>query len=317
MLKIIGTGRAVPDFIADNAFFERLVDTSDEWIVSRTGIKTRHILKEGSLTELAFKAAKNALDNANIKPNDLDLIICSSLQGDYITPSLACCVKSKIKATCPAFDINAACAGFIYSLNVAAGLIKSEIYNNVLIISAERLSKFVDYTDRSTCVLFGDGAGAAVVTEGNALRYINVGTEEGIELLFANSGLPQNCFTKKREQGFITMNGPEIFKFATQTVLSAIKDVGKRLSIKADDIKWFLLHQANGRIIDTIRKTLKQPQEKFPENHSKFGNTSAASIPMLMDELNREGKFKKGDLLFLSAFGGGLTKGSCVITWDK
>ena len=317
MLKIIGTGRAIPDFIADNAFFEKIVDTTDDWIVSRTGIKTRHIMTEGGLTELAAAAAQNALDNANLEPADLDLIICSTLQGDYITPSLACCVKSKIKADCPAFDINAACAGFIYSLNVAAGLIKSQIYNNILIISAERLSKIVDYTDRSTCVLFGDGAGAAVVSKGDCLRYINIGAKEGIELLNALSGLPENCFTKKREQGFLYMNGPEIFKFATQTVLSEINEVNRRLNVKPDDIQWFLLHQANGRIIETVRKSLKQPQEKFPENYSRFGNTSAASIPMLMDEVNRDNKFKKGDLLFLSAFGGGLTMGSCVIEWDK
>ena len=315
-IKIIGTGSCVPKYCADNKFFTQLVDTSEEWIKTRTGINNRHILKEQTLTEISVTAAKNALENADIKAQDIDLIICSTLQGDYIVPSLACLIQKEIGANCPSFDINAACSGFIYALKIAEGFITSSAYKNILVVSADRLSKFVDYKDRSTCVLFGDGAGAAVLTGGKETSYIKLEAKGGKENLSISAGCPENPFCGcNAVQGYMQMNGQEIFKFAVSTVLKAAKDVQKATGIKADDIDYYLLHQANGRIIEMVQSQLNQPAEKFPVNYSEYGNTSAASIPILLDEQNRKGVFKDGDLLFLSAFGGGLTSGTCLLRW--
>lgn len=316
--KIIGTGSCTPDYVADNHFFEQLVETSDEWITTRTGIKTRHILKDQSLLDLAVKAALSALENAGVKADELDLIICSTMQGDYIVPSLACLIQGEIKAKCPAFDINAACSGFIYALEVADGFITSKKYNKVLVISADQLSKFIDYKDRSTCVLFGDGAGAVLLVSGDNLKFLKLIAKGDKENLNIIACAPQSPFCQTaKPHGYLSMNGQEIFKFAVSTVVKASKEIAKVCGISSDDIDFYLLHQANGRIIEMVQNQLKQPSEKFPVNYSEYGNTSAASIPIILDEQNRKGTFKKGDKIFMSAFGGGLTSGVCVIEWGK
>lgn len=315
-INIIGTGSCVPKYCADNNFFTQLVDTSEEWITTRTGIKNRHILKDQTLTEISITAAINALENAGVKAEELDLIICSTMQGDYIVPSLACLIQQAIGANCPSFDINAACSGFIYALKIADGFITSSIYKKILVVSADKLSKFVDYKDRSTCVLFGDGAGAVVLIGGKDICYIKLEAKGGKENLNISAACPASPFCDQNiMQGYMQMNGREVFKFAVSAVIKAAKDAEKIAGIKADDIDFFLLHQANGRIIEMVQNQLNQPAEKFPVNYSEYGNTSAASIPILLDEQNRKGMFKSGDLLFLSAFGGGLTSGTCILKW--
>ena len=315
---ITGTGSATPTNIVDNAYFEKLVDTSDDWITTRTGIKTRHILKDQTLLDIGIKAAQNALDNANIKAQELDMIICSTIQGDYIVPSFACLLQKNLGAKCPAFDVNAACSGFLYSLDIADSYFKSGKYSKVLIVSCEQLSKFVDYTDRTTCVLFGDAAGAVVLEKGDSLKYINLTAKGDNENLKITSALQKSPFNATPSpQGYLYMNGQEIFKYAVSTAIKAFKDASKQTGLKADDINFYLLHQANGRIIEMVQNQLKQPKEKFPFNYNEYGNTSAASIPLLLDEQNKKGILKKGKILFLSAFGGGLTSGSAIIEWSK
>lgn len=315
--RITGTGSCVPDNIADNKFFEELVETSDEWITTRTGIKTRHILKKQTLLDISIKAAKNALTEAGVKAEDIDLLICSTMQGDYIVPSFACLIQKNINAKCPSYDINAACSGFIYALDIAEKYFKSGKYKKILIVSCDQLSKLIDYNDRSTCVLFGDGAGAAVLECGDCLKYIKLTAKGDDSNLTVKAHFPENPFNDgESKQGFLKMSGQEIFKYAVSTAVKAAKDAEKSTSISLSDIDYFLLHQANGRIIEMVQNQLKQPMEKFPFNYHNYGNTSAASIPLLLDEINKKGKLKKGDMLFLSAFGGGLTSGSCMLQWN-
>lgn len=315
-LKITGTGRAVPKKIVSNDELSKFVDTNDEWISSRTGIKSRHVCTDESMTDLCEKAAKNAIIKADLKSNDIDYIICTTISGDYVTPSLACTVAQRLDINCPAFDINAACSGFIYALNVADGFLSTNKAENILIISAEMMSKHVDWNDRATCVLFGDGAGACVVTKGNALKYIDLTARGDVEILNLPSGSGNSPFANKKELGYLTMKGQDVFKFAVSMIDSQTKVALKELNISAGDIDYFVLHQANKRIIDFARTKLKQPKEKFPINIERYGNISSASIPIMLDEMIDEGKIEKGTRLLLSAFGGGLTTGTCVMIWE-
>ena len=317
---IIGTGSCLPELTVTNEDLAKLVDTSDEWITTRTGIKERRILSEESLLEIAAKAAKAALENAKVDAGELDLIICTTMQGDYVTPSLACLLQTEIKANCAAFDINAACSGFMYALDMAQAYFAAKKVKKILIVSAEQLSKFTDWEDRSTCVLFGDGAGAVVLAEGDGLISIRLKAKGHVDFLNIPSFVPQNPFSGKKEnipKSYVHMNGREIYKFAVSTVtedtMKAVADAG----ISVDDVDYYLLHQANGRIIDAARSRLGQPECKFPVNLANTGNTSSASIPILLDELNSKNRLKKGDILLMSAFGGGLTAGVCIIKWGK
>ncbi|NLK17101.1 MAG: ketoacyl-ACP synthase III [Clostridiales bacterium] len=315
-LMITGTGSCAPSSSAGNVFFERLVDTTDEWITARTGIKNRHIISGETLSELATAAARRALESAGTEAAELDLIICATMQGDYIIPSMGCVVQREIGATCPAFDLNAACAGFLFALDVADGLISSGKYNKILIVCSDQLSKFIDYSDRSTCVLFGDGAGAAVVERGDSLRYIRICSKGDADLLSINSARPKSpFFVEGKSQGYLAMSGQDVFKFAVSAVVGSIKEACAAMGITPDDIDYFLLHQANGRIIDMAKSQLGQPCEKFLTNLAEYGNTSAASIPLLLDEQRRKGTFKRGDMLAISGFGGGLCWGTCLLKW--
>lgn len=315
-LKIISTGRSVPENPVSNKQFEAFLDTDDRWITTRTGIKTRYISSGETLTQLGINAAESALEKAGIGIGEIDLVLCATTCGDFIFPSLACCIAERLKTRCPAFDLNAACSGFVYALDVADCYISCGRAKNVLIICAEMMSSLVDWHDRSTCILFGDGAAACVVTEGTALKYINLTANGNTEILNLPFGSGNNPFKKQTQTGFAQMRGQDVFKFAVSMVESESLSALSRLGMTADDIDYFVLHQANRRIIETIRARMEQSEEKFPINIDRYGNISSVSVPLLLDEMLEDGKIKKGSRLLLSAFGAGLTTGTCVLIWE-
>lgn len=316
-LKIIGTGAGIPKKSISNDDLALFLDTDDEWITSRTGIKSRFICTDETLTNLSEQAAAQAIEKAGLTPEEIGLIICSTIGSDHRTPSLACCVAQRINAKCPAFDINAACSGFLYALEIASLYLNADKTKNILIICAEMMSKHVDWNDRSTCVLFGDGAAACVVTGGTALKYIHLVAKGDVQTLNLPSGTGNSPFIiNKKEYAFLHMEGQEVFKFAIGMVERELQRALAALHLLPEDIDFFLLHQANKRIIDSARTRLKQPKEKFPTNIATYGNISSASIPLLLHEMLGEGKIKSGDILFLSAFGAGMTAGSCIMIWE-
>jgi len=315
--KITGTGRAVPANSVTNHQLSEFLDTSDEWIVTRTGIQSRYICSTETLTELAVSAAEKAMKKAGVQISNIDMIICATLGGDYVFPSLACCVAGQLGANCPSVDLNAACTGFLYALNFADMYYNSGKTGNLLIICAERMSTRVDWRDRNTCVLFGDAAGACALSKGSSLKYLRLGvTGDTTQLnLPSTSG---NCpFSPTRdESNYAFMDGQAVFKFATRTLENEARQAFKALGISPEDIDLYLIHQANKRILEYVRLKLEQPPEKFPMNLHRYGNVSAATIPILLDELLEEGRISAGSKLFLSAFGAGLTYGSCVLEWE-
>ncbi len=315
-VKIIGTGCAFPKRAVTNDELAAMVDTSDEWISARTGIKSRFVCTEESLAEICGEAAGKAIEKAGLTPADMDLIICSTLNGDYITPSLACTVAEKLGVCCPAFDINAACAGFVYALGVAEGFILSGRHKNILIVSAEKMSKHIDWHDRATCVLFGDGAGACVVTKGGALRFIRLTVKPDAGLLHIDCGNGNSPFAPKKETGYLHMKGQDVFKFAVTNIDTNVKLAMDSLNLTADDIDYFVFHQANRRIIEYARARLGQPEEKMPLNIENYGNISSATIPILLDRMLDDGRIKPGTKLLMTAFGAGLTTGTCVLVWE-
>lgn len=318
--KIIGTGSAVPDCIVTNDDLAKIMDTSDEWIRSRTGIRERRIAQAGSGTSLlAAEAARKALENSQVAPEDLDIIILATTSGDCSFPSGACEVQGAIGAVnAIAFDISAACSGFLFAFNTIHSFFQAGIYKTGLVIGVDIFSKLVDWTDRSTCVLFGDGAGAAVVKVADSGVIHMVMGSDGTKgkVLECVSRTTDNFLTGKIPQlGFTTMDGQEVFKFAVKTVPAAIKKTLEESHTDINEIKYFILHQANYRIFESIAKRLKMPMDKFPVNLDRYGNTSAASIPLMLDELNREGKLLPGDKIVLSGFGAGLTWGATLMEW--
>lgn len=318
--KIIGTGCQLPAYVADNNYLATLVETSDEWIAERTGIRKRHLVREETTTSMAADAAKKALADSGLQAEDIELLIVATISPDTETPSTACRVQAEIGASrAVAFDINAACSGFLYALHVADAFIKSGVYKNALLIGAETLSRLVDWTDRSTCILFGDGAGAAVVQaseEGGVLSR-SVGSDGSRWEVLSCMGRPNRNPICERGgvPGYLHMDGQEVFKFAVKTVPACVEDVLQKAGISADEVKYFVLHQANSRIIQSAAKRLGQPKEKFPMNLDRCGNTSAASLPILLAQMNGKGMLEKGDKLVLSGFGAGLTWGACLMEW--
>lgn len=316
--NIIGTGSAYPLCAKTNDELSQIVETSDEWIATRTGIKSRYISTTESISDFSEQAARNALENASAKPEELDLIICATLRGDYITPSLACVLQKRLGANCPAFDVNAACTGFIYALDIALGYFERKRAKNILVVAAEEMSKLVDWKDRSTCVLFGDGAGAVVLSEGDGLLSIKLSASGSEDLLRINSGMGNCPFAESKDvDPFLSMNGKEVYKFAIAAMCGDLEEVIREAGLSQQDIDFVLPHQANSRIIETAKSKLSIPPERYRSNIERYGNTSAASIPVLLDEINRAGELEPGKLLALSAFGGGLTTGACVIQWKK
>lgn len=317
-MRIIGTGSAHPKRTLTNDDLSKMMDTSDEWIRERTGIRTRQVITDETLEDLAAEAAQKALDDAGIKAAELDYIICSNVAYEYATPTVASIVEGKIGASCPCVDLNAACTGFIYAIDFAEALLQTGRATNILVMAAEEPTRMVDWNDRSTCVLFGDGAGAMVVTKGEGLRAIKVSSKSNLNVLHYKRKLePTPFITKEEEHIPLYMAGQEVFKTAVTCSLRDLLAVLSDAGLDKDDITYYVLHQANYRILDFIRHRFGADTSKFPTNVDKYGNTSSASIPMLLDELNREGKLKKGDLLAFSAFGAGFTSGACIIEWNK
>ncbi len=312
--RIIGTGSYAPKKVLTNHDLEKMIETSDEWITERTGIKERRIAAEGETTsDMAAKAAKKALEMAGIEPDEIDTIIVATVTPDMDFPSTACFVQNKLKAhKAASFDIAAACSGFIYALSVADSLIKSGHSKYALVIGAEIFSRITDWTDRNTCVLFGDGAGAAVLAKTTGKRGIlstHLHSEGSSWKLLCASSHEENAKT------YIRMHGNEVFKVAVRALEDVAIEALEHNGLKGDDIDWFIPHQANERIIVATAKRLGVQMDKVYMNLNRYGNTSAASIPLALDEAVRNGNVKDDDLILLDAFGGGFTWASALVRW--
>ena len=317
--RIIGTGSYLPSLVVSNQDLEKKVDTTDEWIRSRTGIERRHIAVEETTTSMAVHAARAALENAGVEPEELDLILVGTISGDCYFPSTACQVQSALGADkAVAFDVSAACAGFLFGLGIADAYIKSGMIKTALVIGSETLSKMMDWKDRSTCVLFGDGAGAAVVREDEqGILSLLQGSDgaRGEALVCENRRVNNPYRESSRELDFTKMNGQEVYRSAVRTVPKSVEEALALAKTQADEIKYFIMHQANIRILEAVAKRLEQPFEKFPTNLQECGNISAGSVPVLLDEVNRAGNLKRGDKIVLAGFGAGLTCGTTVLVW--
>ena len=305
--KICGTGAYIPEKILDNEALSKLVDTSDEWIRSRTGIRRRRIAGEKeTVAFMAGEAAKAALQNAKVNGSAVELILAATMSAEEAMPGVAARVQQTIGAKGAAsFDINSACTGFLAALNTAQTYIEAGIYKTVLVVGAEKLSSLVDWNDRNSCILFGDGAGAVVLKADPEGLYVQVSHSEGEKGQALTA--PKN--------GFLQMDGRAVFEFAVSRVPEVIREVLKKAGIEKEEVDFYLLHQANRRIISAAVKRLGLEEERFPMNMEEYGNTSAASIPILLYEENRRGKLKKDSLLVLSGFGGGLTYGASLLRW--
>ncbi|WP_018132890.1 beta-ketoacyl-ACP synthase III [Effusibacillus pohliae] len=321
---VLGTGSALPERVLTNADLEKMVDTSDEWIVSRTGIRERRIADaQTASSDLSVEAARKAIIDAGISVEDIGLVICATVTPDYMFPATACLVQERlgIKKT-GAFDLSAGCSGFLYGLACAVPMIQSGMAKYALVIGVDTLSKITDYTDRNTCVLFGDGAGAVVlgpVPEGRGFLGFDLGADgSGGEQLMMAAGGSRNPATQEsvlNRQHTIAMNGKEVFKFAVRVMNTATEEVLRKVGLEKTDVDFLVPHQANIRIIDYARERLGLPEDKVVVNLDRYGNMSSASIPVALDEAHRMGKFKEGDLLLLVGFGAGLTWGAAALRW--
>ncbi len=321
---ITGTGAALPEQTVTNSDLEKMVETSDEWIVSRTGIRERRKLEDGlSGVDLTERASREALERASLDPSELDLIVVATVTPDYPTPSTSCLLQARLKAfKAAAVDLSAGCTGFIYALTVGHQFICSGIYKKVLVVGVEVLTRVTDWEDRSTCVLFGDGAGAVVLQATEEARgFINFSLKadgRGAELLILPAGgsaMPASTETLEKRLHFLKMNGNEIFKFAVRVVEETLIDMLGREKLSPENLNYLFLHQANLRIIEHIRKRLKLPAEKVPVNIDRFGNMSSATIPIAIHEEIVAGHLKEGDLVAMVAFGAGLTWGGLLMKW--
>jgi len=324
-VKIIGTGYYVPTKVLTNEDLEKMVDTNHEWIITRTGIVERRIAEDNETTsDIASKAALKALKDSNIKPEEIDLIIVATNSPDMIFPATACLVQKRIKAVNAAtLDLQAGCTGAVYALITAWQYIATGFYDNVLVIGADVLSKFVDWTDRNTCILFGDGAGAAVLKadqEKGIFSGCLTGDGSYDDLIMIPAGLSKNPAsheTVEKKMHYVKMKGNEVFKLAVKSMKrTTVKTLGK-CNLSVEDIDCFIPHQANIRIISALTRVLKIKKDKVFVNLNKYGNTSAASVMIALDEAVKEGKIKNGDIVALTAFGAGLTSGTIVLRWIK
>lgn len=304
----------LPKKIVTNDMLSEFLDTSDQWIASRTGVRSRKVISDEKLEDMAVEAALLALEDAGMNAGDLDLIICSNVVNEYITPQLSCIIQGGIGASCPCMDINCACAGFLYALDIADSYNKAGKARNVLIVCAEEPTRMTDWTDRRTCVLFGDGAAAVVLGEGEGIKGISLSAASATDKLWQYRVLlPTPYITKEEHDVPLQMKGQDVFKFA---VKAAGKDISKTLSdvgVRPDDVDWYLVHQANIRIIEAIQDYLEQPESKFPVNIYDHGNSSSSSCPILLDENRKKGLLREGDIVVLSAFGAGFVSGAAVI----
>ena len=318
--RIIGTGSCLPKTVVTNDDLSKIMETSDEWISSRTGIKERHLVKEETTASMSTEAAKHAMENAGVPAEEIDLIIVGTVSADHVTPACACEVQAAIGAVnAVAFDINAACSGFMFALNIAHVYLQAGIYKTALIIGAETLSKIMDWNDRSTCVLFGDGAGAAVVRadDREGILAFDQGADgvRGGVLACANRSNNNPLIETSKELEYVHMDGQEVYKFAVTAVPASLHKTIEAAGLAVEDIDYFALHQANIRILQSVAKRLKVSEDKFPISLDHCGNISAASVPILLDEMNRKGMLRPGMKIALSGFGGGLTWASAVVEW--
>ncbi|HPA52541.1 MAG TPA: beta-ketoacyl-ACP synthase III [Thermoanaerobaculia bacterium] len=322
---IAGTGRAVPAKLLTNADLETLVETTDEWITTRTGIRERHQAAEGEvLSDFCVEAAKQALEAAWLQAKDLDAILIATVTPDQPIPSMACLVQQKLGAKkAAAWDQNAGCSGWLYGLHIADGLIQAGKARNVLLVGAEFLTRYVDYTDRATCVLFGDGAGATILRATKSDRGVLASTirSDGEGACFiqmpggGSSFPPTRPETLAERLPFIKMMGGETFKLAVRSMVEVCKDVLNESGFEPGEVSWLVPHQANDRIIQAVGERLGIPRERCIVNIERYGNTSAASIPIALDEAARDGRVKRGDLILFTAFGAGLTWGAALVRW--
>ena len=317
-MKIIGTGSALPEKVITNDMLAGFLDTSDEWIVTRTGIHTRRLLSGETLRELALKAARAALDASGLRPQDIDYLICSNVANSYVSPSLGSIILGPLGCCCPTFDMNGACAGLVYALDVADAFLKSKDVKNILVVAAEQPSRFCNWHDRATSVLFGDGASALVVTHGEGFFDFRLTGNTHTDVMYYKRAMEPTPYDCVKEQTTpLVMEGREVFRLAVEASIQDVDTLLERNGMKGSDIDLFLLHQANMRIIECIREHLEQPREKFPTNIQKYGNTSSASIGILIDELSRAGELKDGATLMLSSFGGGFVTGAALLKWSS
>lgn len=322
---ITGLGHYIPKKVMTNFDLEKMVDTSDEWIQTRTGIRERHIAEKGQkASDLGYEAAKEALQNAGLTPADLDLIIVATITPDMFFPSTACNIQAKLGAKCGAFDMAAACSGFPYALTVAEGFIRAGHYKNILVVGSEVLSSFIDWKDRATCVLFGDGAGAAVVSRidgkdghGVLASYLGAdGTQADLlKIPGGGSAFPPSHETLDQGLHFLKMEGAEVFKVAVRTMDLAVREVLKRANLTMEQIACFIPHQANHRILQAVAERLEVPIERVFINVDRYGNMSSASTVVALYEAVKTGRVKKNDYIVLVAFGGGFTWAANIIKW--
>ena len=315
--QILGTGHFVPKRIVNNAELSGLVDTSDEWIMKRIGVKERHICTTETPVDMGTAAALQALEAAGIKAAELDLILGTAMTGETVSPGLACAVQGRIGAGCPAVDLVAACSGFVFAMDMAAGYFARKAAKKILIVSAERMSGMIDWTDRNTCCIFGDGAGAVILGEGDGYLSSHLTTQGDEEIISIPLCLNKSPFYENELPPLgVQMNGQETYKFAVTKMVENMQIALEKAGLRGEDVAWVAAHQANYRIIqEAARRMPEIASEKFLLNIERYGNTSSASIPILLDETVRAGKIKKGDIVVFVAFGGGLSGGACVVRW--
>lgn len=322
---VTGVGMFVPEKIMDNKYLESIVDTNDEWIKTRTGISERRILENGATSDLAANAVKDLLQNKNIAPEEIDVIIVATVTPDMFFPSTACLVQEKIGAkNAWGFDLSAACSGFLFALQTGASFIESGNYKKVLVIGADKMSAIIDYTDRNTCILFGD-AGSAVLLEPtedknfgikDSILHIDGSGKDSLYMLGGGSAHPATEETVKNKMHYIYQDGKAVFKVAVKGMADVSVEIMEKNNLTSEDVAYLVPHQANLRIIDATRKRMGIDEEKVTINIDKYGNTTAATIPLCLTEYYRAGKIKKGDNLILAAFGAGYTWGSIYLTWS-
>lgn len=317
--QILGTGSFVPERIVTNDELSQMVDTSDEWIMKRIGVKKRHVCTTETATDLGAEAGRRALEDAGVKAEELDLIIAATISADTISPGLGGMVQNRLGARCPAFDMNVACPGFLFALDVAAGFFARKAVKKVLVVSAERMSGLLDWEDRGTCCIFGDGAGAAVLGEGDAYLASELHTQGGDDIISIPTRWDHSPFYEHElPKNTVNMEGQATYKFAVTSMVEDIRSVMKKAGLTGGQVKAVIPHQANYRIINEARRRLPEiAADRFLMNIEEVGNTSSASEPILLDESYRKGMFQAGDHIVLSAFGGGLSSAACVIKWTK
>lgn len=315
--QILGTGSFLPQRVITNEDLSRMVETSDQWITQRVGVKERHVCTTETVVDLGAEASKRALEAAHVDSSELDLVIGATISADTISPGLGGMVQHRLGASCPAFDMNVACPGFLFALDVAAGFFARKAVKKVLVVSAERMSGLLDWTDRSTCCIFGDGAGAAVLGEGKGYIASELHTQGGDDIISIPTAWDNSpFFTAERGKSCVHMKGQDTYKFAVTSMVRDIRSVMEKAGITGEQVKAVIPHQANLRIINEARRRLPEiGKEKFLVNIERVGNTSSASEPILLDEAARAGMFQPGDYIILSAFGGGLSSASCVVRW--